>query len=149
MYTDTVTIFNKYKTAQGITWYPTILHNVDLNTDKGANVAKTGLESADTAKLHVRYVLTDGVITIAGKPHKGPKEWAAQAVDKLDGSLTFTGGLDFFIRGEYAEVPVIDTDPAYKNGFYDYINKTHDDVFLISTVGGPYKLIPHFEIGGK
>jgi hypothetical protein len=149
VYTDTVTIFNKYKTAQGITWYPTVLHNVDLNIDKGANVAKTGLESADTAKLHVRYVLTDGVITIAGKTYKGPKEWAAQAVDKLSGSLTFTGGTDFFIRGEYDEAPVNDADPAYKNGFYDYKNKTHDDVFLITTVGGPYKLIPHFEIGGK
>lgn len=149
MYTNTVTIFNKYKTAQGITWYPTVLHNVNLNIDKGANVAKTGLESADTAKLHVRYVLADGAITIAGKPYKGPKEWAAQAADKSSGSLTFTGGTDFFIRGEYDETPVNDADQAYKNGFYDYINKTHDDVFLITTVGGPYKLIPHFEIGGK
>lgn len=149
MYTDTVTIFNKYKTAQGITWYPTVLHNVDLNTDKGANVAKTGLESADTAKLHLRYVLTDGAITIAGKPYKGPKEWSAQEADKLPTSITFTGGSDFFMRGEYAAVPVNDADSAYKNGFYDYINKTHDDVYLITTVGGPYKLIPHFEIGGK
>lgn len=149
MYTDTVTIFNKNKAAQGITWYPTVLHNVDLNTDKGANVAKTGLESADTAKLHVRYTLIDGVITIAGKPYKRPKEWAAQSETGLPASLTFTGGADFFIRGEYAETPISDADPAYKNGFYDYINKTHDDVYLITTVGGPYKLIPHFEIGGK
>jgi hypothetical protein len=149
MYTDTVTIFNKLKTAQGTTWYPTVLHNVDLITDKGANVTKTGLESADTAKLHVRYALTDGNITIAGKPYKKPKEWAAQPETEFAASLTFTGGVDFFIRGEYAETPVNDASPSYKNGFYDYINKTRDDVYLISTVGGPYKLIPHFEIGGK
>ncbi|HBY72960.1 MAG TPA: hypothetical protein DEG06_12030 [Lachnospiraceae bacterium] len=149
MYADTVTIFNKHKTAQGTTWYPTVLHNVDLNTDKGANVVKTGLESADAAKLHVRYTLIDGVITIAGKPYKGPKEWAAQSETGFPASLTFTGGADFFIHGEYAETAISDTDPAYKNGFYDYINKTCDDVYLITTVGGPYKLIPHFEIGGK
>jgi len=146
MYTDTVTIFNKYKTAQGITWYPTILHNVDLNTDKGANVAKTGLESADTAKLHVRYVLADGTITIAGKPYKGPKEWAAQQNESLAGSLTVASG-DLFMRGEYPETVINNDD--YKKDFQNYLNKTYDDVYLITTVGGPYKLIPHFEIGGK
>lgn len=149
MYTDTVTIFNKYKTAQGITWYPTVLHNVDLNTDKGANVAKTGLESADTAKLHVKYTVSSGEITTGGKQYKRPKEWTALGEESLTTSITFTGGADFFIRGEYAETPISDTDPAYKNGVYDYINKTRDDVYLITTVGGPYKLIPHFEIGGK
>lgn len=34
-------------------------------------------------------------------------------------------------------------------GFYDFMNKNHDFVFLITNVGGPYTLIPHFEIGGK
>lgn len=33
-------------------------------------------------------------------------------------------------------------------GFYDYMNKNHDNVFLITNVG-TYTLIPHFEIGGK
>lgn len=149
MYTDTVTIFNKHKTAQGITWYPTILHNVDLNTDKGANVAKTGLESADTAKLHVKYAVAGDAIEIAGKSYKRSKEWAKQASELLPSTLTFTGGIDFFVRGEFPETAVNDADADYKNGFYDYMNKSYDDVFLITTVGGPYKLIPHFEIGGK
>ena len=144
MYTDTVTIFNKHKTSQGTTWYPTVLHNVDLNTDKGANVAKTGLESADIAKLHVRYGKADDVITIAGKPYKRPKEWVAQT-DPAS-TITFSNS-DLFMRGEYSETPINDAD--YTKGFKDYINKTYDDVYLISTVGGPYKLIPHFEIGGK
>lgn len=149
MYTETVTIFNKLKTAQGTTWYPTVLHNVDLIIDKGANVTKTGLESADTAKLHIRYTLIDGNVIIAGKPYKRPNEWAAQSETGISASLTFSGGVDFFIRGEYPETPVNDANPSYKNGFYDYINKTRDDVYLISNVGGPYKVIPHFEIGGK
>lgn len=149
MYSETVTVFNKLQQGQVITWYPTVLNNVDLNVDKGANVAKTGLESADTAKLHVRYILVNGAITIAGKTYKRPKEWAAQTEVGFPISLTFASGGDFFVRGEYAETPVNDADPAYKKGFYDYINKTRDDVYLISNVGGPYKLIPHFEIGGK
>lgn len=148
MYSDTVTIFNKLKVGQVTTWYPTVLHNVDLITDKGANVTKTGLESADTAKLHIRYTLVNGVITIAGKVYKRPKEWAAQSAGALATTLTFAGG-DFFTRGEYPEIPVSDADPAYKPGVYDYLNKTRDDVYMITTVGGPYKLIPHFEIGGK
>lgn len=144
MYTDTVTIFNKHKTTQGTTWYPTVLHNVDLNTDKGANVAKTGLESADTAKLHVRHGKADGAITIEEKPYKRPKEWAAQTDPA--GTITFASA-DLFMRGEYPEMPINDAD--HKKGFQDYLNKTYDDVYLITTVGGPYKLIPHFEIGGK
>ena len=149
MYTDTVTIFNKRGDSKvGITWYPTVLHNVDLITDKGANVAKTGLESADTAKLHVRYNLTDGAITISGKTYKRQKEWAALSILETPTSLTFNTG-DFFYRGEYSESPINNSDPAYKDGFQTYFGKTYDDVYLITTVGGPYKLIPHFEIGGK
>ena len=148
MYTDTVTIFNKLKTAQGITWYPTVLHNVDLITDKAANVAKTGLESADTAKLHIRYTLTAGTITISGKAYKRPKEWAALSISEIPTSLTFNTG-DIFFRGEFPETPINNSDQAYKDGFQTYFGKTYDDVYLINTVGGPYKLIPHFEIGGK
>lgn len=149
MYSETVTIFNRLQVGQVITWYPTVLHNVDLNVDKGANVTKTGLESADTAKLHIKYKLVDGAITIKDKAYKRPKEWSAQATGVHANTITFAGG-DFFVRGEYPETPVNDADPLYKALlFYNYINKTRDDVYLITTVGGPYKLIPHFEIGGK
>lgn len=148
MYSETVTIFNKLQVGQVITWYPTVLHNVDLNVDKGANVTKTGLESADTAKLHVRYILAEGAIKIAEKMYKRPKEWASQGSEAHANTLTFASG-DLFMRGEYPETPVNDEDPAYKPSFYNYINKIRDDVYMITTVGGPYKLIPHFEIGGK
>ena len=65
MYTDTVTFFNKHVDEAGdIYWYPHILSKVDLNMDEAANVAKTGLDSADAANLHIKYRV------IAGRPGK-------------------------------------------------------------------------------
>ena len=54
------------------------------------------------------------------------------------------------MHGEYTTDPVKDSDYSDRvnGGFYDYINKRYDYVFLITNVGGPYTLIPHFEIGG-
>ena len=151
IYSDTVTIFNKYEDQTGaIHWYPHVLSGVDLIIDKAANVAKTGLDSADTANLHVKYHSGDGTVMVGDKPYLSPKEWEKQPNDDLPGSITFASG-DFFMQGEYAETPILDSDYANRvdSGFYDYINKRHDYVFLITTVGGPYTVIPHFEIGGN
>lgn len=150
MYDKTVTVFNKYTDQNdNIYWYPHVLSGVDLIIDKAANVAKTGLDSADTANLHVKYHI-DGTVMVGNKPYLPPKEWEKQPNDDLSESITFASG-DFFMQGEYAETPILDSDYANRvdGGFYDYINKRHDYVFLITTVGGPYTLIPHFEIGGK
>lgn len=150
MYDKTVTVFNKYECQTGeIYWYPHALSGVDLIVDKAANIAKTGLDSADTAKLHVKYLVRDGTKMIGDKPYLPPKEWERQPNDDLSKSITFASG-DFFMEGEYPTGPVKDSDytDRVNGGFYDYINKRHDYVFLITTVGGPYTLIPHFEIGG-
>lgn len=150
MYDKTVTVFNKYTDQNdNIYWYPHVLSGVDLIIDKAANVAKTGLDSADTANLHVKYHI-DGTVMVGNKPYLPPKEWEKQPNDDLSESITFASG-DFFMQGEYAETPVLDSDYANRvdGGFYDYLNKRHDYVFLITTIGGPYTLIPHFEIGGK
>lgn len=149
MYTDTVTFFNKYVDEAGdIYWYPHLLTNVDLNVDKAANVAKTGLDSADTANLHIKYRVIAGKRMIGNLLWLPPKEWKTQG-DLLK-SITFAVG-DFFIAGEYTEEPVRNSE--YENransGFYDYLNKHKDYVFLVTNVGGPYTIIPHFEIGGK
>lgn len=150
MYNNTVTVFNKYTDqAKNIYWYPHVLTGVDLITDKAANIAKTGLDGADSANLHVKYTLYDGKKFVNGKQWLPPKEWASQTNDKLSETLTFASG-DFFIEGEYSEEMASDEDYVTKySGFYDYMNKLKDNVFLISNVGGPYTLIPHFEIGGK
>ena len=151
MYDKTVTVFNKYTDQNdNIYWYPHVLSGVDLIIDKAANVAKTGLDNADTANLHVKYRVVDGNKIVGDKPYLSPTDWEKQPNDDLPGSITFATG-DFFMQGEYTETPVLDSDYADRvnGGFYDYMNKRHDYVFLITTVGGPYTLIPHFEIGGK
>lgn len=150
MYDKTVTVFNKYTDQTGnIHWYPHVLHRVDLIVDKAANIAKTGLDSADTAKLHIKYHIDDGKKIIGSLPWLPPKEWERQPNDELSESITFDSG-DFFMEGEYSIDPIKDSDytDRVNGGFYDYINKRHDYVFLITNVGGPYTLIPHFEIGG-
>lgn len=150
MYNKVVTIFNKYEDQTGeIYWYPHVLSGVDLIIDKAANVAKTGLDSADTANLHVKYRIVDGNKMIGDKPYLPPKEWEQQPNDELPESITFDSG-DFFMKGEYSTGPIKDSDytDRVNGGFYDYINNRHDYVFLITNVGGPYTLIPHFEIGG-
>lgn len=74
-----------------------------------------------------------------------PKEWANQVNDLLDDTITFASG-DFFWDGEWAQGPVNDED--YRDGFYTYMNSQYDFVYRITSVGGPYTVIPHFEILG-
>lgn len=151
MYQNTVTIFNRYESQGEYIWYPHVIKNVDLVIDKGANIVKTGLESADSAKLHIKYHINDDGKMIGRFLWLSSKEWDSQTNDKLPTTITFTEGQDFFWKGEYSENAVNDVDyqTLKYNGFYDYMNQHYDNVFLITTVGGPYTLIPHFEIGGK
>ena len=150
MYKDTITLFNRKSgtAATGDIWYPTVIHNVNLNIDKAAIMAKYGAESSDNAMLMIRFVRKNGEIRIVcddqtEKPWMPPKQWD-QTVD----SITFATDGDFFWQGEWKEGIV--SDKAYSpDGFYGYMNRTYDYVFTISSVGGPYSVIPHFEIMGK
>ena len=150
MYKDTITLFNRKEGDEGDTWYPTVLHNVHLNMDRAAILAKYGAESADSAVLHIRYT-QDGENKIVGeKPWQPPKVW--ESLLEPAKSLTFTTGtrFDFFWLGDWGnEDPVYDADYLADTDFYTYMNRTHDYVFAISSVGGPYSVIPHFEIMGK
>lgn len=151
MYQDTITLFNRKagERGQGDTWYPTVIKGVNLNIDRSAIVAKYGAESKDNAVLHIRYRKENGEIAIVcdsdtEKPWMPPKEW-----DKTEDSITFTDGnaFDFFWKGEWTEGIV--TDAQYQDeGFYGYMNRTHDYVFAVSSVA-VYSVIPHFEIMGK
>lgn len=144
MYQDTITLFNrKSGGASGDTWYPTIIRNVDLNIDRAAILTKYGAESQDNAALHIRYQKSENDILISDKRWMSPKEW-----DQSDNTLTFSGGtqFDFFWKGEWIGDVVKDTD--YGEGFYDYMNRTHDYVFAVASVA-MYSVIPHFEIMGR
>ena len=150
MYKDTITLFNRKEGEEGDTWYPTIIKNVHLNMDRAAIVAKYGAEATDSAVLNIRYSHIGVHKTIAGKNWLPPKQWDQLLEPK--NSLTFTTGtrFDFFWLGDWGnEDPVHDVNYFADTDFYTYMNRTHDYVFAISSVGGPYSVIPHFEILGK
>ena len=84
MFDKTVTVFNKYVNQKDeIYWYPTVISGCQFVDDKAANVAKTGLENADEANLHIRYtykMIADTGKTVyrknvSGKVYLPPKEW--------------------------------------------------------------------------
>ena len=148
MYSDTVTIFNRYESRLGDMWYPTVLRGVNFMSDRSAIVQKYGEQSKDNAVVNVRYDNVNGKVFVAGKEYFQPKEWDRQTNDMLTKTITFTPGekFDFFYVGEYSEEPISDDD--YMEGFYDYMNSTFDGVFAITSVA-KLDLIPHFEITGK
>lgn len=144
MYQDTITLFNRKPGDRGNpdTWYPTVIENVNLNVDRAAILAKYGAESQDKAVLFIRYTTDGGNILVADKPWTLPKTW-----DGSEDSLTFGTDGDFFWQGEWPDGVV--TDEQYgSEGFYGYMNRTHDNVFSI-TAAAKYSVIPHFEIMGK
>lgn len=146
MYDSTITLFNRKKgeRGQGDIWYPTVIKNVNLNMGRAAILAKYGAESQDNAVLHIRYTRNGDKMLVSGKPWMAPKEW-----DQTEDSLTFASGtnFDFFWFGEWTGGIVSDEDYG-DEGFYNYMNRTHDFVFAVSSVA-IYSVIPHFEIMGK
>lgn len=157
MYSDTVTIFNFYESSTAAIWYPHVLSGVHLETDRGQIMKLYGPDSTDNAQLHIPYVYKDGkrvVVDSSGKelPWLPPKEWRKQVNDLLDDSITFNPTTDFSWRVHGTETaPLmmrIIRDRRYE-GFYAFMNAEKDFVYLISSVGGPYKVIPHFELLGK
>lgn len=150
MYQDTITLFNRYRSrADGDFWYPTVIHNVDLNIDRAAIIARYGAQSADNALLHIRYTVNDnGEPVIANRVFLLPKVWENQINDNLPNSITFSAGqeFDFFWVGEWSGEAII-KDNDY-SGLYEYMNKRYDQVYAITGVA-QYSVIPHFEIMGK
>lgn len=150
MYQNTITLFNRKRgnSSTGDTWYPTVIRNVNLNIDRAAIRAKYGTESQDNCMLFIQFCRKNGEIRITcdektEKPWMPPKTW-----DKTVDSLTFNPDGDFFWLGEWTEGIVSDKDYS-PDGFYGHMNRVHDYVFAISSVGGPYSVIPHFEVMGK
>ena len=148
MYNDTITLFNRKPGERGQpdTWYPTVIKNVNLNIDRAAILAKYGAESQDNAVLHIRYKKDGDEILVSEKPWMPPKAW-----DGTEDSITFASGtnFDFFWMGEWNGGVVSDADSRWSTeGFYNYMNRTYDYVFAVSSVA-MYTVIPHFEIMGK
>lgn len=163
MYQATVTVFNFYKSPSAALWFPHVLTGVDIVTDKGQMLRQYGPDSTDAAELHIAYTEQDGKKIIVNAlssepalntlgeplPWLPPKEWAKQVNDMLDDTITFKSN-DFFWIGEWKDGPVNDDEYIAMRyaSFYDYMNRNFDYVFNITSVGGPYTVIPHFEIRG-
>lgn len=164
MYQATVTVFNFYKSPSAALWFPHVLHGVDIVTDKGQMLRQYGPDSTDAAELHIAYTEQNGrkiiINALSGEPALNtlgeplpwlpPKEWARQVNDMLDDTITFDSREDFFWLGEWTDGPVNDDDYTLMRyaSFRDYMTKNYDYVFKITSVGGPYTIIPHFEIRG-
>lgn len=144
MYTDVVTLFNRVPGPRGEpdTWLPTVIRGVNINIDRAAILAKYGAQCQDKSIVNIRYEMQDGQITVAGKRFQNAKEWS-QTAD----TLTLAPAKDFFWVGEWDGGAVSDADYDTE-GFYGYMNRTRDNVFLISSVAS-YSAIPHFEVMGK
>ena len=150
MYTDIITLFCRHEDKKkNVTWYPYVLHEVNLNMDAAAIVAKYGAESQDSVALNIRYTKKNGLKMIGGKQWLPPKEWHRQTENLVE-TLTFTSGqeFDFFYAGEWPdESPVADSEDGIA-GFYDYRHAKYDYVYAITSVA-QYSVIPHFEILAK
>lgn len=147
MYSETITLFNRYHSRLGDIWYPHVLHNVDLIVDKASIMANYGAETTDKAKLHVRYQNKDGLCYIENLPYLPSKEWKNLTNDALAEHITFNSDsnyFDFFIEGDYGSTePIYDRD--YIEGFYAKM-ESEKECYTIASVSNPYKVIPHFEI---
>lgn len=141
LYKQTVTLFNRVYEGDNLVWYPTVLHDVHLIVDRSIIISTYGEQSADNAKLHVRYT---GDAVIEGKTWMPPKQFRREGSPDANITFAFGDDFDFFVAGEYGNLSPVNDD-NYRNGFFNYMNKTYDEVFAISNVS-KFNLLPHFEI---
>ena len=133
----TVTLFNRSFNAETEeeTYYPTLLEGVDLVETKGANVAKSGMDSADAAKLFV-------CIGDVNKTYMEPKAWDALTEDEKKNYITFHSTEDFFVKGDQTAVDLPETDA------YEWMRNNFDDVYKVTNIDKYEDILPHFEVGG-
>ena len=129
----TVTLFSRSFNAE--TYYPTLLECVDLVETKGANISKSGIDSADTVKLYVDF---KNIV----KPYLPPKEWENMPDKCKQYFLTFNPAQDFFIKGDQTAVDLPETDA------YEWMRNNFDDVYKVTNIDKYEDILPHFEVGG-
>ena len=136
-FNKTVTLFNRSFNAETEeeTYYPTLLEGVDLVETKGANVTKSGMDSADAVKLFVDL----GKIP---KPYMEPKAWDALPDDEKPNYITFHPTDDFFIKGDHTDLEIPESEA------YGWAHDNLDSVYKVTTVDRYEDIMPHFEVGG-
>ena len=148
LYKQTVTLFNRITLATDeVVWRPTVLNGVHLIVNKASSWNSYGGSNTDTVTLNVRYLVKDGEAYISGKKYYEPK--AFRRLGYPEDGITFCFGnnddADFFIEGVYGDGEDIHDDAFERKGFYNYINKKYDNVFVVKSAS-KFNLIPHFEI---
>lgn len=156
--------------ALNIALDPTVIKGVQLIVDKSANIEKTGLDTADTATLHVLYHMASDEKVVAGKKYLEPKKWAKQINDTLGHTVTFASG-DFFIEGEHDEkmiaglttgvepivitgIQTTENEKTYTYGSEGYIlsienSLIKDKSLLVNTVGAKLTGVSFMNFSGE
>lgn len=139
-YNDTVTLFNHFydPDADFEIYYPTLLKHVNLVETKGANVTKSGMDSADAVKIFIDFVNLNKM----GKTYMEPKAWDALSNDEKLHCITFHPAEDFFIKGDQTELELPEAN------VYEWAHDNMDAVYKITTVDKYEDIMPHFEVGG-
>ncbi|MCI7129639.1 MAG: hypothetical protein MSA09_03580 [Lachnospiraceae bacterium] len=136
-YNKTVTLFNRSfnEETEEEKYYPTLLENVNLVETKGANVSKSGMDSADAATL---FVDLDNM----EKPYLEPKAWAALPDEEKSSYITFAPAEDFFVKGSCtgATLP--------ESGAYEWMRDNFDAVYKVTHIDRYEDILPHLEVGG-
>lgn len=133
----TVTLFNRSfnPESEEEKYYPTLLEGVDLVETKGANVSKSGMDSADAVKLYIDFANM-------AKQYLSPKAWDALPDEEKQDYITFHPTEDFFVKGDRSDVELPE---EYA---YEWMYENFDDVYKVTTVDKYEDILPHFEVGG-
>ena len=150
MYTPhTVTVYNAVENVDTLKteMVITVLRGVFLDISEGANIVKSGLASADAAKLYIPFsIKAENGVTGEVQEYIPPKEYERTEDKEHFWTIRTTGTASskdcFFVKGEVVEP---DADFQTINGRYDY-------VYRVSTVdprdfGSPD--MQHWEVGGR
>lgn len=137
MFNDTVTIFTLHA---GRIWHPAVIKGCHLIVTKSARKTQAGVDGGDTMQLHI----PTREIAAAGFEVIKPKQY--DALSDPSGKLAFHDATDFFIEGEFDIGQVYDEN--YAAGFYDYMNRTHEEVYMI-TSSAEFRFLPHWELSGR
>ena len=132
-----VTLFNRSFNAETEeeTYYPTLLEGVDLVETKGANISKSGMESADAATLYVS-------LENMAKPYIEPKAWAELPEEEKANYSTFTPTDDFYVSGDKTSISLPESN------VYEYMLDNFDSVYKVTHIDKYTDVMPHLEVGG-
>ena len=146
MYGSTITLFN-FHAASGC-WYPSVISGVELGAAHASSAAREGNRNANSfvALIHTNDRSARTLTTSEGvKSYTGPKEYA-ECADPAT-RYTFTPEQDFIYEGAWPVLTPIAEDPE-DEGLYHRMNDQYDGVHMIQSAEF-FRLLPHFEIGGR